>query len=194
MHVHSGGLSPRYHSIVSPGSSITHALADSETQNPGWSRINPQFPLKQSGNLRRIIHIKVSTAEQTHWIGFYLSACLSLCPKCSICGGSDRWIALPPQRWMYRCTQLVLRNNVITPIHSHVMLAPPANHETKIPLSLLSLFTLSAHRSVETQYHSSVMHVVATETAADSLLQPGPLHCWLIVSIGAKFFPFRPER
>lgn len=54
------------------------------------------------------------------------------------------------------------------------MLAPPANHETKIPLSLLSLFTLSAHGSVETQYHSSAMHAVAKETAVDSLMQPGP--------------------
>lgn len=88
---------------------------------------------------------------------------------------------------MYRCTQLLLRNNVITPTHSHVMLAPPANHETKIPLSLLSLFTLSAHRGVETQYHSSAMHAVATETAVGSVLRPGPLHRWLTVTTGTKF-------
>lgn len=74
------------------------------------------------------------------------------------------------------------------------MLAPPANHETKISLSLLSLFTLSSHRSVEMQCHSSAMHEVATETAVDYLLQPGPLHCWLIVATGTQSFPFRPEQ
>lgn len=70
----------------------------------------------------------------------------------------DRWIALPPQCWMYGCTQLVHRNNVITPINSRVMLPPPANRETKLSLSLPSLFTLSAHRSVDMQYHSSAPH------------------------------------
>lgn len=57
------------------------------------------------------------------------------------------------------------------------MQAPTANHETKIPLSLLSLFTLSAHCSVEMQYHSSTMHAVAMETAEGSLLQPDRTSC-----------------
>lgn len=54
------------------------------------------------------------------------------------------------------------------------------------PSFLFSLFLLIA--AVEVQYHSSAVHAVATETAVDSLLQPGPLHCWLTVTTGTQFF------
>lgn len=94
-----GGLSLTYHSLVAPGSSITYSLANSEAQNTGWSRINPQFPLKQWRNLRPITNIKVSTAEPTpHWIGFLLICQFVLLSRRSIRGSSDRWMALSPQR------------------------------------------------------------------------------------------------
>lgn len=150
IHARPGGCQ----SVVSPGSCVPWLTVKPRTLDD-WESI-PNFLWKQSGNLRCIIHIKILTAEQTlRWVGFYLSARFPPLSMCSISGGPDRWIALPPQCWMYGCTQLVLRNNVITPINSRVMLAPPANRETKLSLSLLSLFTLSAHRSVEMQYHSS---------------------------------------
>lgn len=88
-------------------------------------------------NTYQTVHSRAE-APLDRGLSFCLFAPLSNCP---ISVGSDSWIALPPRCWIYRCTQLLPRNNVITPINSHVMLAAPANCETKISLSLLSLFT-----------------------------------------------------
>lgn len=133
---------------------------------------------KQSGNLRGIMHIRVSTAERTlHWRG--VLSYQPVRPFCLWWLGQVNSPFLRRERWMYRCTQLVLRNNVITPVHSHVMLAPPANYETKIPSPLppFSFHSLSAHRRVETQYHSSARHAVATEAARRTLFWVHAQYC-----------------